>query len=119
LLKNEELGIQRDIYLTAAIERKNSVDELAATIKERIGFENELIRAQNSPFVLMVEDSEGYERIVMGAYRSQYKANTLLGSFETRYGFQTIFISPRTAGNYLYYHFYYLFRNMLKGASFL
>ncbi|WP_307599657.1 ERCC4 domain-containing protein [Priestia megaterium] len=122
LPKNEGLGIQRDIYLTAAIERKNSVDELAATIKERIRFENELIRAQNSPFVLMVEDSKGYEKIVMGAYRSQYKAKALLGSlksFETRYGFQTVFISPKTSGNYLYYHFYYLFRNMLKGALFL
>ena len=47
LPRNEELGIQRDIFLTAAIERKNSVDELAATIKERTRFENELIRAQN------------------------------------------------------------------------
>jgi ERCC4-type nuclease len=122
LPRNEGLGIKRDIYLTAAIERKNSVDELATTIKERIRFENELIRTLNSPFVLMVEDSEGYEKIVMGAYRSQYKAKALLGSlksFETRYGFQTVFISPKTAGNYLYYHFYYLFRNMLKGTSFL
>jgi ERCC4-type nuclease len=117
LPKNEELGIQRDIYLTAAIERKNSVDELAATIKDRTRFENELIRAQNSPFVLLVEDSEGYEKIVRGTYRSQYKAKALLGSlksFETRYSFQTVFISPKTVGNYLYYHFYYLFRNMLK-----
>lgn len=55
LPKKEELGIQRDIYLTAAIERKNSVDELAATIKERTRFENELIRAQNSPFVLWLK----------------------------------------------------------------
>lgn len=122
LPKNEGLGIQRDIYLTAAIERKNSVDELAATIKERTRFENELIRAQNSPFVLLVEDSDGYEKIVRGAYRSQYKAKALLGSlksFETKYGFQTVFISPKTSGNYFFYHFYYLFRNMLKGASFL
>lgn len=122
LPKNEGLGIQRDIFLSAAIERKNSVDELAGSVKERIRFENELIQEQHSPFVLMVEDSEGYEKIVRGAYRSQYKAKALLGSlksFETKYSFQTVFISPKTAGNYLYYHFYYLFRNVLKGALFL
>jgi hypothetical protein len=70
---------------------------LAATIKERNRFENELIRAQHSPFVLMVEDSDGYEKIIKGAYRSQYCAKALLGSlksFETRYSFQTVFISP-------------------------
>ena len=117
LPENEGLGIHRDIFLTAAIERKNSIDELASSIKERTRFENELIRAKDFPFVLLVEDSEGYEKIVRGTYRSQYKAKALLGSlksFETRYSFQTVFISPKTAGNYLYYHFYYLFRNMLK-----
>ncbi|MEW5552119.1 ERCC4 domain-containing protein [Peribacillus frigoritolerans] len=117
LPKNEELGIQRDIFLSAAIERKNSVDELAATIKERNRFENELIRSQNAPFVLMIEDSHGYEKIIKGEYRSQYSAKALLASlksFETRYGFQSVFIAPQTAGNYLYYHFYYMFRNMLK-----
>lgn len=117
LPRNESLGIHRDIYLAAAIERKNSIDELASSIKERSRFENELIRAQHFPFVLMVEDSEGYEKIIKGAYRSQYSAKALLGSlksFETRYSFQTVFIAPQTAGNYLYYHFYYMFRNMLK-----
>ncbi|WHX64429.1 ERCC4 domain-containing protein [Peribacillus frigoritolerans] len=117
LPKNEGLGIQRDIFLSAAIERKNSVDELAGSIKERIRFENELIRAQRSPFVLMVEDSEGYEKIIRGDYRSQYSEKALLASlksFETRYSFQAVFISPQTAGNYIYYHFYYMFRNLLK-----
>ena len=117
LPKNESLGIHRNAYLTAAIERKNSVDELAATIKERTRFENELIRAKDSPFVLMVEDLTGYEKILQGQYRSQYTPKALLGSlksFETRYRFNTVFISPQTAGNYLYYHFYYMFRNMLK-----
>ncbi|MGG6446711.1 ERCC4 domain-containing protein [Pseudobacillus badius] len=114
---NEALGIPRDMYLAAAIERKNSVDELAATIKERTRFENELIRAQQSPFVLMIEDANGYERIIRGAYRSQYNAKALLASlksFETRYGFQTVFLAPQTAGNYLFHHFYYMLRNALK-----
>ncbi|OKL36230.1 ERCC4 domain-containing protein [Domibacillus mangrovi] len=117
LPKNVEMGIQRDVYFPAAIERKNSVDELVATIKERIRFENELIRAHSSPFALMVEDPNGYQNIITGHYRSQYNAKALLASlksFETRYGFQTVFIAPHTAGNYLYYHFYYTIRNALK-----
>jgi len=115
--KNVELGIQRDMYFPAVIERKNSVSELASSIKERTRFENELIRAHSSPFLLLVEDPNGYENIIMGNYRSEYNAKALLASlkaFEARYGFQTVFIAPKTAGNYIYHHFYYLIRNELK-----
>jgi ERCC4-type nuclease len=42
LPKNEGLGIQRDIFLSPAIERKNSVDELAGSVKERIRFEKNI-----------------------------------------------------------------------------
>ncbi|MEH7336279.1 ERCC4 domain-containing protein [Neobacillus drentensis] len=116
LPKNEELGIHRDLYFPAAIERKNSVDELAATIKDRTRFENELIRAQRFPFLILVEDPNGYQNIITGKYRSEYQARALLGSlkaFEARYGFQTVFVAPPTAGNYIYHHFYYMVRNEL------
>ena len=46
LPRNEKYGIMRDIHFDMSIERKNSVDELASTIKERTRFENELIRSQ-------------------------------------------------------------------------
>lgn len=113
---NPKLGIQRHLYLNASIERKNSVDELAQSIKDRTRFENELIRAKGSPFLLMVEDVNGYEKIIRGEYRSQYQPKALLASlkaFEARYGFQTVFVSQQTAGNYIYWHFYYLLRNLL------
>jgi ERCC4-type nuclease len=114
---NEELGIHRNLFFSAAIERKNSVDELASTIKDRTRFENELIRAQRFPFLLLVEDPNGYENIIKGNYRSEYQARALLGSlkaFEARYGFQTVFVAPHTAGNYIYHHFYYSIRNSLN-----
>lgn len=117
LPKNETVGIQRDIYFPIAIERKNSVDELASSIKERTRFENELIRSQKLQFLLMVEDANGYENLILGKYQSQYEAKALLGSlksFEARYGFATVFIPKKTAGNYLYHHFYYQVRNYLK-----
>ncbi|WP_223596710.1 ERCC4 domain-containing protein [Neobacillus bataviensis] len=116
LPKNVELGIHRDLFFPAAIERKNSVDELATTIKDRTRFENELIRAQRFPFLILVEDPNGYQNIIKGNYRSEYQARALLGSlkaFETRYGFQTVFVAPHTSGNYIYYHFYYTIRNAL------
>lgn len=118
LPKNEAYGIHRDIYFPLAVERKNSVDELAQTIKERTRFENELIRSKEMKFLLMVEDPNGYENLIMGRYQSQFEPKALLGSlksFEARYGFSTVFIPKKAAGNYLYHHFYYHVRNFLKG----
>jgi ERCC4-type nuclease len=118
LPQNEKLGIQRNIFFPVAVERKNSVDELAQTIKERERFENELIRSQKLKFLLMVEDPNGYENLILGKYQSQYEPKALLGSlksFETRYNFSTVFIPKKAAGNYLYHHFYYHVRNYLKG----
>jgi ERCC4-type nuclease len=118
LPKNETYGIQRAIYFPIAVERKNSVDELAQTIKERTRFENELIRGQKLKFLLMVEDPNGYENLILGKYQSQFEPKALLGSlkaFEARYEFSTVFIPKKTAGNYLYHHFYYQVRNYLKG----
>ncbi|MGX1402386.1 ERCC4-type nuclease [Bradyrhizobium japonicum] len=117
LPKNEELDINRDMYFPIAVERKNSVDELAQTIKERTRFENELIRSEKLKFLLMVEDPNGYENLILGKYQSQFEPKALLGSlkaFEARYGFSTVFIPKKTAGNYLYHHFYYYVRNFLK-----
>jgi ERCC4-type nuclease len=117
--KNEEFGITRDIYLNAVIERKNGVDELVESIKDRTRFENELIRASKHPFTLIVEDLEGYQKILKGQYRSKYKPEALLGSlktFEVRYNYSTVFISNNTTGNYIYHHFLYMARELLKGG---
>jgi ERCC4-type nuclease len=117
LPKNEGLGIHRDTYFPVAVERKNSVDELAQTIKERTRFENELIRGQKLKFILMVEDPNGYENLILGNYQSQFEPKALLGSlksFETRYGFSTVFIPKKAAGNYIFHHLYYHVRNYLK-----
>ncbi|MCP8969704.1 ERCC4 domain-containing protein [Ectobacillus ponti] len=117
---NEGLGITRDIYLNAAIERKNGVDELVESIKDRTRFENELIRASKHPFTLIVEDLEGYQKILNGMYRSRYEPKSLLGSlktFEVRYGFSTVFLANVTTGNYIYHHFLYMARELLKSGA--
>jgi len=114
---NKEYGIIRELHFPIAIERKNSVDELANTIKERTRFENELIRAQRGAFHLMIEDSDGYNTLIFGRYRSKYNAKALLGTlkaFEARYNFSTSYIDPNVAGNYIYHHLYYAVREFLK-----
>ncbi|MBY0144311.1 ERCC4 domain-containing protein [Neobacillus niacini] len=117
---NPGLGIIRNLYFPVAIERKNSLNELVQTIKDRTRFENELIRSQKFRFLLMIEDPSGYENILRGNYQSKYDPKALMGSlksFETRYGFTTVFIPKEVAGHYLYYEFYYFVRNYLKGFS--
>lgn len=114
--KNIELGIYRDTYFPFVVERKNSIDELASSIKaER--FENELIRSQRAHFTLLIEDT--YSNLVNGFYRSQYNAKALLArlkTFEARYHFATNFIeNNQLSGNFIYYHLYYHVRTALKG----
>lgn len=116
--KNDDLGLPRDLYLSAAIERKNGVDELVQSIKDRQRFENELIRSTKHPFTMIVEELGGYEKILKGEYRSKYKPESLLGSlksFEARYNFTTVFVDPKTSGNYIYHSLLYRCREMLKG----
>jgi ERCC4-type nuclease len=117
--KNEELGITRDIYLESCLERKRNVDEIIGNLSKdkRTTFENELIRASKHPFVLIVEDEQGYEKILRGDYRSQYEPKALLGSLKTmeaRYDFSIVYLNPTYTGNYIYYHFYYQAKELLK-----
>ncbi|SDC07390.1 ERCC4 domain-containing protein [Shouchella lonarensis] len=116
---NEDMGIMRDLHVSGCVERKATVDELVGNFssKNRTRFENELIRASRAPFTLLIEDIEGYRKILEGNYRSQYTPQALLGSlksFEARYGFTTFYIEPALTGNYIYHHFKYLVKELLK-----
>lgn len=116
LPSNEELGIMRDIYFPVSIERKNSIEELASTIKARTRFENELIRSQRSSFMVLIEDEQGYENIIRGNYRNGYNPYSFLASiksFESRYNFTSVFVSKESSGNYIYHHLYYYVRELL------
>lgn len=120
--KNPELNILQDISLNTAIERKNGIDELVGSFKDRNRFENEMIRTQKMQrFVLLVEDVKGYEKIINGKYRSKYEPKSLLGSlkaFEVRYNFTAHFINKQYTGNYIYYYFSYFAREALKNGEF-
>lgn len=115
LPQSEELSVVRDTYFECVVERKNSIDELASSIKEE-RFENELIRSQGMNFIVLVEDH--YLNLVNGNYRSQYNKDALIArikSFEARYGFTTVFIPKDVSGHYIQRHLLYMARNELKG----
>ncbi|WP_369354296.1 ERCC4 domain-containing protein [Lysinibacillus capsici] len=116
LPQNFELGIYRDTSFPFTVERKNSIDELASSIKEE-RFEHELIRSQKAHFTLLIEGS--YSDLVNGNYRSQYNPKALLArikTFEACYRFSTTFLNDRQlSGNWIYNHLYYHVRAALKG----
>lgn len=117
--KNLDLGIPKDLMLPVMIERKNSLDELIGSFKERVRFESEFIRATKNNFkiLLLVEDGQGYQNILSGKYTSQYEPKALLGSlkaFESRYNFVTTFIDGIYSGNWIYYTLLYNAREVLK-----
>ena len=106
-----ELGLPRDVYFAAAIERKACVDELAQTVKDRQRFENELIRGQQLEwFALVVEDGNGYSRIVNGDYRSQYESKALqasLAALSLRYRCPVHFLPREQVARWIHSHLHH------------
>lgn len=119
LTADPELGIARDLYFPVCIEKKNSVDELSGSFKDRNRFESEFIRAtkNGTKVYLLVEDIDGYSNIVNGRYRSEYDPKAFLASlksWEIRYNFGTSFIDKKYSGNFIYYTLKYYLHEFLK-----
>lgn len=123
IAKNEELGIHRDIYLNSFVERKNGVDEITGNLQKdtQHAFINELIRAQNSRFVIFVEEPDFDERIAKGMYRSRYDPKALKGRLESlkaKYNFEIVPMSKNMIGHNIYHRFYYQAKHYLKTGIF-
>ena len=119
LLARPELGIMKDCYLPVMIEKKNSVDELASSIKNRVCFSGEFLRANkdNTKVYLLVEQKNGYEDIINNNYSPQYGPIALMGSlksFEVRFNFTTMFLDKKLSGHWIYKTLYYYLREYLK-----
>lgn len=116
-----DLGLPRDLYFNAAIERKNSVDELVATVKDRTRFENELIRgSQMGFFAVLVEDAAGFSKIVDGSYRSQYNTRALqasLAALSVRYDCPIHFVPADLSARWIYLHLRYFSLEKLKTGT--
>ena len=114
-----ELGIMRDLYIPGVVEKKNSLDEIIGNLQKntQTAFINELIRGQEEPFVILIEDAIGYTKLINGNYISSYNPKSLLGrlnSLKARYGFEYVFVEKRCAGNWIYHHLYYYAIEFLK-----
>jgi len=123
--KREDMGIYRDIHFPVAVERKNSVDELAGNLAEEsdsrddIRLVRELQRAKTKgiKIYLIVEDKDGMKHIKGGNYRSLYKPKAFLGrlsSIQDLYLYDTIFTENENTGFEIYRKLYYSVRNFLK-----
>ncbi|MGE7545051.1 ERCC4 domain-containing protein [Sporosarcina newyorkensis] len=120
---NPELGITRDIYFNGRVERKAHMDEITGNLQKdtQTAFENELIRSKDIPFTLIVEDLNGYEKMLKGDYRSKYDPLALLGrlnTFKAKYNFEIVYLDQKFSGNWIYHHFYYQLRHYLKSGAF-
>lgn len=125
ITKRPDMGIYRDIYFPVAVERKNSVDELAGNLAEKtdthddIRLIRELQRAKNKgiKIYLIIEDKNGMENIKKGNYRSLYTPKAFLGrlsSIQDLYLHDTIFTSNKDTAFEIYRKLYYSVRNYLK-----
>lgn len=125
ITKRPEMGIYRDLYFPVAVERKNSVDELAGNLAEEtdthddIRLIRELQRAKTKgiKIYLIIEDKNGMEHIKAGRYRSLYKPKAFLGrlsSIQDLYLYDTIFTDNTNTGFEIYRKLYYSVRNFLK-----
>lgn len=123
-----DMGIYRDLYFNVAVERKNSVDELANNLGEKtdtrddVRLIRELQRAKvkGIKIFLIIEDKNGMENIVKGNYRSLYQPKAFLGrlsSIQDQYLHDTIFTSSKDSGFEIYRKLYYSVRNYLKELS--
>jgi len=116
---NPELGIMRDIYFDCVIERKGSLEELSGNLtNDRTRLESEFIRAKDSRFILMVEETAGFEKIINHKYNTQYNEKSFIASLLTfghRYGIDIHFIDKKYAGLFIYHQLYYYVRWSLIG----
>lgn len=118
LPSNPELGIMRDTYFDCYIERKGSLEELSGNMtQDRQRLESEFIRAKDSRFIMMIEESAGFEKIINHQYRTQYNEKSFIASllaFGHRYGIDIHFIDSNYAGLFIYHQLYYFVREYLR-----
>lgn len=116
--------INDNIYLqnVIAIERKNSLDELIGSLKHKERFWNEFKRASdnNSHLTMFVEDANGYENMVMGNYKSDFKPKALtflLEKLEHDFRFETKFVPKRLIGLFIYAKLRTYAKNYLRSVE--
>jgi len=118
-----EMGIARDVFFDneIIIERKNSLDELAANFTAgRERFKDEMLRAGAARKYLIVEQGGGYAAILNRQYNSKLSEKSFLASllsFQARYGLNVAFCGQGLTGTIIWSLLYYHMRACLSGAA--
>ena len=118
---NIKAGIHRDLYFSniCSIERKGSLVELSGNFtKDRQRMKHEFSRTKGQ-LTLLIE-ANSIEDIITHNYSTQYQPSSYLATlltYQSRYGFNTSFISKKYSGLYIYQSLYYAVRNWLKGEG--
>ncbi|MBU3176068.1 ERCC4 domain-containing protein [Clostridium estertheticum] len=126
--KCPEMGIYRDLYFKVAVERKNSIDELASNLgeetdtRDNIRLERELERAKHKGIMmfLIIEDKNGMENIKTHNYRSLYSPQAFIGkltSIQVRYLNDTMFEDKKNTGCEILRKLKYAVRYLLKEGN--
>jgi len=103
-----------------AIERKNSLNELASNFgKERERFEKEFVRSNGARIILMIENGN-YHGILKKTYKSKLNEKAFYGSllsYRNKYNLDIDFVFDCFSGLHIFYNCYYYLRNeeMKKG----
>ena len=118
---NIKAGIHRDLYFSniCSIERKGSLVELSGNFtKDRQRMKHEFSRTKGQ-LTLLIE-ANSIEDIITHNYSTQYQPSSYLATlltYESRYWFNTKFISKKYSGLYIYQSLYYAVRQHLKGEG--
>lgn len=128
ITKCPEMGIYRDLYFPIAVERKNSVDELAGNLAEETDTRDDLrlvremrrSKQKGIKMFLVIEDENGRKNIKAGNYRSLYKPVSFMArlrSLQDQFLNGTVFINKNDAGEEIFGILKYGVRNFLKEGN--
>lgn len=115
-----EYGITTDLYFDRkiAIERKNSLDEISRNFTDgRSRFKEEFAMFPGKMTVII---NDTWTNLFMGKYKSGYNRVSFIGSvqsFSHRYDISFQFMTVEEFPVFVYTHFYYYLRSILKGEQ--
>lgn len=116
LKKNVEYGINNDLVLDYAVERKATLEELSGNLtKDRHRLENEFWRGNGK--IAVVVENESIDNIFNHKYNTQYNEKSYIASLLTymhRYNIHYTFVSKSNTAPIIYALLFYKLREEMK-----
>lgn len=115
---SKELNIGRDIYFDkeVCIERKSNLEELSGNLtNDRNRIKTEFAQCKGD--IQLLIESSSYKDLVEGNYNTKYNKTSFtasLHSISNEFKVPFVFIDKEYSGLYIYMHFRYWLRNIIK-----